>query len=135
MEPQEIPELFELLLRRYTTSPEDDTVETVPPPPAKELFDYLKTTDERAAASKGVEHFVHFARQFLLEHLPQAHLTAVQGFGIELALVGPVRLVPAANEEPAGDMEPSHDVPVTHGTGGSRTVLSNSVPITGAQPS
>jgi len=126
---REIPELFELLLRVYMKAKLADEGDSPAPPPTKELFDQLPTEIEQRATSLAINHFVEFARTFLLEHPPQLYLTGVQGFGIELALAGAVRLIPALYAEGGGTMEPSNDTPVTR-EGESRLVPGLDVNIT-----
>jgi hypothetical protein len=130
---QEIPELFELLLRMYMKPALGEAGQEAVKAPARSLYDHFQTDVERDAASKGVEHFLGFARQFMLEHPPQLFLTAVQGFGVELARIGPVRLIPAVYDEAAGTMEPSHAVPVTTGFAGSKVIRTESFGVTGQQ--
>lgn len=127
---QQIPELFELLLRRYTKR--DSGAAGDPSEPAvSELFNRLTTEPERHAASLAVDHFIEFCRHFLVTHPPQLVLTAIQGFGIELARVGPVRLLPATPDEGGGQMEPTQAVAVTPGSYSSRTQPVTSVGVTG----
>jgi len=128
---QEIPELFELLLHQYMKGELGEAGEEPSPAPIESLFDEDSTEEEQHAAAAGINHFIEFCRTFLLEHPPQLHMTSVQGFGVELARAGTVRLIPPTFDEAGGVMEESLDVPVTPGENSGRTLRSNSINVTG----
>lgn len=133
MEPTE---LFEYLLTKYQQQDLGAPGEEAEPAPLDELDKTLETVSEQLAARAGIEDFVSFARQYLVDNPPQTHVMLAEGFGVQLADGATVALTPSVYEDLGGTMEQSPAFHVTEGRsrrGQGGVQPSSPVPITGTQ--
>jgi hypothetical protein len=121
----EVIELMDLFVTQYQTKTFGFDGEQSDPAPLDKLdtkiaagsTDGVTTRIRQLAAREGIEDFVAFCRQFLVEHPPETHIMLAQGFGVRLASGYDVCLTPPQYEHLPGTLEPAMAVPVTMGMG------------------
>lgn len=109
-------DLLEYLVERFQEDERDSGGEVLEESSALDDLDKsLVTHDERLAARKGIEAFLEFSRQYLVDHPPQTHSIFAQGFGVQLAGGAEVTLVPPTVEDAEGALDNSPAYHVTIG--------------------
>jgi hypothetical protein len=131
---QEVPELFQFLLDQFCEAELGEAGQEPEPSALDALFASLPDYASKEAASAGINAFLAFARQFMLDHPPQTHIMLSEGFGVMLAGGYNVALTPQTEATEPGGMQEAGDIPVTQGRtmrGQSGIVPSQGVDITG----
>jgi hypothetical protein len=113
---QQVPDLFEFMLERYKERALGEAGQEAQPSGADELFAMFGNSPQaQQVAAATINHFIEFARNYLLENPPQTHIMLAEGFGVTLAGGHNVSLLPATDSQQPGAMEPGFDVAVTPG--------------------
>jgi len=102
-----------------------------------ELDSHLHAHSDKLAARRGIEYFLTFARDFLVEHPPQTHIMLAQGFGVTLAGGFEVSLTPTCGDPEPGSMEEMTAHHVTEGRsirGQAGVQDGHGIGVTGTQP-
>ena len=132
-------ELWQFVLDRFQAADPGAPGEEPRPAALDEMDAELDDDTQRMAARRGIESFLRFARQFMVEHPPQTHVMLAQGFGVQLAGGYEVCLVPPTAEL-EGTMEEAHAYPVTEGRsirgqGGVQSTAAYAITGTKSEPS